>query len=131
MSDAGNFVEGGDVGRVGHGHAGAERVAFQHHGAHAARLALGQGAHGLGAHHGVGQVLEGHAQLARHGLGDLCLGDPAVVNKNAAQLAPGGLLQAQGLLQLGRLDQALLRQQVTQRGTGHVFAGGKPQAGSR
>jgi hypothetical protein len=114
LEQAADLVEARHVGRVGHRHARQLGTGVEHHGAQAPRLALGEQTHQLGPQAHRLQLLIRHAQLARHRLGDLDLGDPAVLDNDAAQAPAAGLLDLQRLGELRRLQQALLRQQVAE-----------------
>jgi len=52
--------------------------------------------------------------LAGHGLADLRLGEPLLVDQHLAELAPAAALLVQGLVKLDGADQAFLNQQVTE-----------------
>ena len=125
----GQLVVGVDVGRVGHRHpqrpAGACAVLDRQR-AQAPGMHLGQQCGHLAPQVAGRQVDERRPKLASDRLGDLHLGHPLPVDKNAAELAATLFLLDQGLIKLGGGEQRLLDQQVAKADAfwaGHGGAG--------
>ena len=114
LSSARQLVVGEQVGRVGHADQQRFTPVFQHQRAEAARLGFRQLVDQIGVGIVKLEIDEWDLQLACDSLGDPFLGDEAIFDEDAAQLASAAFLLGQCLLQLVFGEQILLDQYLAQ-----------------
>jgi hypothetical protein len=109
-----HLVEGEDVRGVGHAHQVAVSLLGQRYAAETPRRRLGQAVDQVTVEAVMAQIHQRDGELARQQIEQGLLVDEAHLDERAAQLVPGLLLGAKGLLQLLVGDDAVLHQQIAQ-----------------
>jgi len=107
-----DFVEGEQVGRIGHRHQNPVFALFEHNGAETASQLFRQKAHNLGPDMHLAQVEIGNLQLACNRAGDFILGDETMLDQYAAKFASGLLLFRERFHELLLRNQLLLYQKI-------------------